>query len=524
MAERTRAFDWSRTPVGSIEKWPEILLNTVNTLLACPQPVLLLWGKELVQFYNDAFRPSLGVEKHPGSLGQPGRDCWAEAWATIGPQIEAVMADGKSSWHEDTLVPNIRDGVLEDVYWTYSYSPVRDIAGNILGTLVVCMETTHRILAENAVRTERAKLLELFQQAPAFFALLHGPDHIITMANPLFLRRVGDRDVVGKPVRIAMPEAVEQGYVEIMDRVYRTGEPHVALGARYEISAGDSLPRDERYLDFTYQPLRGADGSISDIIVLGVDITDRKRAQDALIQSEKLAAVGRLTSSIAHEINNPLEAIANILYLLRDMDHRGEVRKYLDLAEQELFRVSAITSQTLRFPKQPPQSSEVRCEDLIDSVLSLYHGRITNLSIAIERRERARRSIRCFEGEIRQVLSNLVGNSIDAMQEAGGRLMLRCREAHDTRSGQRGIVITVADTGSGMSTGTREKAFQPFFTTKGISGTGLGLWISKEIVDRHHGRLRVKSSQHPDHRGTVIAMFLPFEAAPHSATPALLYQ
>lgn len=257
---------------------------------------------------------------------------------------------------------------------------------------------------------------------------------------------------------------------------------------------------------------------------MGVDITDRKKAQDALIQSEKLAAVGRLTSSIAHEINNPLEAIANILYLLRDMDHRSEVRKYLDLAEQELFRVSAITSQTLRFPKQSASPSEARCEDLIDSVLSLYRGRITNSHIEIERRERARRPVRCFEGEIRQVLSNLVGNSIDAMRETGGRLIFRCREARDARSGRSGIVITIADTGIGMSDMTEEKAFQPFFTTKGISGTGLGLWISKEIIDRHHGRLKLKSNQRPGHSGTTITMFLPFETAPRSATPAFQYQ
>lgn len=246
MAERARRFDWSRTPVGGIEKWPEILLNTVNTLLACRQPMLLFWGKELVQFYNDAFRLSLGPEKHPAAFGQPGRNCWSEMWTIVGPQIEAVMGQGQSVWHEDALVPMFRDGSLEDVYWTYSYSPVRDATGSVLGTLVVCTETTHRIHAENAVLAERAKLLEIFQQAPAFFALLHGPDHIITMANPLFLRRAGNRDVVGKPVRDA--GSGRAGVPRNHGAAARSGWKHIGhrrIGCRYyrsEKSAGRADP------------------------------------------------------------------------------------------------------------------------------------------------------------------------------------------------------------------------------------------------------------------------------------------
>jgi hypothetical protein len=137
MARLTRAFDWSQTPVGPIDRWPETLLITVNTLLASRQPMFLWWGKDLIQFYNDAYRPSIGTDKHPSALGQHGIDCWPEVWQIIGPQIEAVMTSGQASWHEDQLVPIIRDGNLEDVYWTYGYSPVRDPAGTICGTLAV---------------------------------------------------------------------------------------------------------------------------------------------------------------------------------------------------------------------------------------------------------------------------------------------------------------------------------------------------------------------------------------------------
>ncbi|HEX3374776.1 MAG TPA: PAS domain S-box protein [Edaphobacter sp.] len=165
MARLTREFDWSQTPVGPIDRWPETLLITVNTLLASRQPMFLWWGKDLIQFYNDAYRPSIRADKHPSALGQKGIECWPEIWPIIGPQIEAVMTSGESTWHEDQLVPIIRDGKLEDVYWTYGYSPVRDSAGIIRGTLVVSAETTDRVLAQQRQLTSQEQYKALFELA-----------------------------------------------------------------------------------------------------------------------------------------------------------------------------------------------------------------------------------------------------------------------------------------------------------------------------------------------------------------------
>jgi hypothetical protein len=183
MAELTRSYHWDSMSIGAIETWPDLLLNTVNTLLSSRQPMFLWWGEELIQFYNDAYRPSLGADKHPSALGQKGEDCWPEIWPVISPLIAAVMERGESYWSEDQLIPIYRDGQLVDVYWTFSYSPVWDSCGKVRGTLVVCSETTGKVLAERALLFERARLLEVLQQAPAFFALLQGPDHVITMVN-----------------------------------------------------------------------------------------------------------------------------------------------------------------------------------------------------------------------------------------------------------------------------------------------------------------------------------------------------
>lgn len=248
------------------------------------------------------------------------------------------------------------------------------------------------------------------------------------------------------------------------------------------------------------------------ILVVFRDISEQKRAATALIGNGEAGAVGKLAASIAHEINNPLESVTNLLYLARGSSAPDEVNGYLDTAERELRRVSAISNQTLRFHKQSTAPTEVTCSELFESVLSICHGRILNARISVEKRKGAERPVACFEGEIRQVLNNLVGNAIDAMPQNGGRLLIRSRDARDWRTGRRGIALTVADTGTGMLPAVLRKIFDAFYTTKGIGGTGLGLWVSKEIVDGHHGRLLVRSSQKEGHSGTVFILFLPCDA------------
>jgi len=424
-----------------------------------------------------------------------------------------VISRGEASWNENQLVPIFRNGQLEDVYWTYGYSPIRDTSGVIRGVLVVCTDTTGRFLAEQNLRTSQERLSDLFQQAPAFFAVLRGPDHIFEMSNPLYLELIGQRSIIGKTVREAVPEAEGQGFLALLDNVYKTGQPYIGHRTPIQLArTASSRSLEERFLDFVYQPIRESDGTVSGIIVLGVDVTESKRAELALMQTEKLAAVGRLASSIAHEINNPLESVTNLLYLARESVVNPQTREYLDIADRELRRVSVIANQTLRFHKQSSKPHVVTCEELIESALSVYQGRLANSRVTVERRKRAGCPVMCFEGEIRQVLSNLIVNAIDAMQPAGGRLLIHSREGTDWKTGRKGLVITVADTGSGMPSETRKKIFEPFFTTKEIGGTGLGLWVSHEIVERHGGTLTVRSSQNKNHHGTVFALFLPFDA------------
>lgn len=234
---------------------------------------------------------------------------------------------------------------------------------------------------------------------------------------------------------------------------------------------------------------------------------ERDRATATLIQSEKLAAVGRLAASISHEINNPLESMTNLLYLLRqDAALSDSSLVYLDLADQELQRAAHITKQSLGFHRQSTRPVSITAEDLLAPLLAIYDRRIKNSSIELHTEFLDQKPIVCYENDMRQVFSNLIGNAIDAMR-TGGRLRIRAR-SENTR-GVDGLSILIGDTGHGMDREVLKRVFEAFYTTKGNNGTGLGLWISAGIVAKHGGTLRVRSSVQPGRRGTVFKLFMP---------------
>ncbi len=234
------------------------------------------------------------------------------------------------------------------------------------------------------------------------------------------------------------------------------------------------------------------------------------RAQEALRLTEKLAVTGRLAASIAHEINNPLEAVTNLLYLMRNNPSPEDLNSYLDIAEQELARVTEITKQTLRFYREPSQPVQTELSTVVQSVLLLYNSRLMGAGVTVEREIRASSSmVLSSPGELRQVIANLIANAIDAMR-LGGRLRVRIATGPDPfRPGETRIRLTVADTGSGISKDVLPGIFEPFVTTKGETGTGLGLWVTEEIMRKNGWTILVRSSTTPGHSGTVFIVFIP---------------
>jgi PAS domain S-box-containing protein len=257
----------------------------------------------------------------------------------------------------------------------------------------------------------------------------------------------------------------------------------------------------------TAYPVRPAQDQLRWVGVIVMDVSERKRSEDALRRTEKLAATGRLAASIAHEINNPLEAITNLLYLLRRFCRLDDsALNYVTIAEREVRRMSEITQQTLRFYRQSTLPQRSTMEELLDSVLDMYQVRLSTLGVTVERNYEPNLNLFCFAGEIRQVVANLVSNAMDATA-GGGRLIVRARSSQDwVHQQHKGVRVTIADTGSGMSEEVRERLFEAFFTTKGATGTGLGLWVSHEIILKHHGILHVRSREGA---GTVFQIFFP---------------
>jgi PAS domain S-box-containing protein len=429
------------------------------------------------------------------------------------PRSEQPVAENDAS--EDDSVQTLRGGEFEAFYpapldlWLRVQSyPVED------GTMVFFRDITGEKLAQEQLRCkseeaerQHEELETVYRTAPIGLALFDTKDFRYQRLNDRQAAFFGlkPEEIVGRTVTEMAPI---KGLKELFDQVQR-GEPVVNYPLEGTLITD---PDDYRYWTVSYFPVPGPDGTIRGISAASLEITQQKRAEQALIQSEKLAVVGRLVSSIAHEINNPLEAITNLLYLARISDDVTGIHKLLGAAEQELQRVGAIASQTLRFHKQATEPQAVTTDQLIRSVLMIYQGKISNSDVTANKRIRMQRPIRCFEGEIRQVISNLVSNALDAMDGGSGKLELRSRAGTNWSTGEKGVVITIADTGAGMKPATRRKLFQPFFTTKGVTGTGLGLWVSQQIVARHRGSLQVRSSQSDAHHGTVFTIFLPFDA------------
>ena len=335
------------------------------------------------------------------------------------------------------------------------------------------------------------------------------PDLPLTYVNPAFEVMTGYtlEEVQGKNCRFLQGGERDQAAIgKIREAIQNQREVIVVL----KNFRKDGTPF---WNELSLSPIRNRDGQVTHFVGIQNDVTSRVEFEAALRESEKLAAVGRLASSIAHEINNPLESVMNLVYLAQHTEDTEDTRRYLDMADKELQRVKLIASRSLRFYKQSTRPQAILPAELLNSVLDVYQSRLLNHSVSVERRECATQPVVCMDSEIRQVLNNLVSNAIDAMNKTGGRLLVRSREGTEWRTGAPGVIITIADTGMGISADTMKNVYKPFYTTKGIGGTGLGLWISSEIVERHHGRLMVRSSQHQGRSGTIFELFLPFQSS-----------
>jgi len=260
-------------------------------------------------------------------------------------------------------------------------------------------------------------------------------------------------------------------------------------------------------------PLFDQSGHVRGAVGAFADITERKANEAALRNTEKLATVGRLAATIAHEINNPLEAVTNVLYLMqRSPQLEPGLKHYVEIAQSELNRIGSIVKHTLGFNREASRPIPVKLKELVEETFTLYNRRLGIAGITVEKRFESEGLVEAFPGEMRQVLSNLIVNSMEALTK-GGRLIIHIFDSAETRnSRRRGVRVIIADNGPGIPAEVRNRIFEPFFTTKGEKGSGLGLWVSEGIVRKHGGYIQLRSSTNPKHPGTVFSIFMPAKA------------
>jgi PAS domain S-box-containing protein len=375
------------------------------------------------------------------------------------------------------------------------------------------------------VRTQ----LSLRQRSAQFETLVNqAPIGIYVVDASLRIRQVNP---VARPVFGDLPTVIDRDFSEVIHHLWKqdsadelvaifrhtleTGKPYSA--PKYSGYRVDRMHSE--YYEWRVDRISMPEGGFG-LVCYFRDISSEVKAEEALRKSEKLAAVGRLASTISHEINNPLEAVTNLLYIMRSLTKEQAVLEYIETAEQELQRASQVVHHSLKFHRQSTRPQPERISDLLASTLAVYEPRFKQAGINIVSDSSDRCEVQCYGSELRQVFANLIGNAFDAMR-TGCTLWLRVRDGRNHHTGEDGVRVTIADTGSGMNENTRQHLFDPFFTTKGINGSGLGLWVSSDILERHSAAVHLKSKQADIGSGTIFYIFFPLHAVDPDRSDAL---
>jgi PAS domain S-box-containing protein len=317
-------------------------------------------------------------------------------------------------------------------------------------------------------------------------------------------------EIVGRSVSILLPPDRPNEVHDILERLKR-GEKIQHFETIRRAKDGHLLA-----VSLSVSPMYDSQGKVAGASTIARDITQTRMAEQALLSSERLASAGRMAATLAHEINNPLEAVTNILYLLGQTATWDEnARGFVHAAQEEVEKIRQVTKLTLGFHRQSDvERKEVKVTELVDNILALYRRRIDSFGVAVDRRYDSPGVVSGIPAELRQVLANLILNGVDALRKTGNKLVVRVRNSfHWQDPAKRGVRITIADNGPGIPTTVRAHIFEPFYTTKGEEGNGMGLWVTRGIIEKYGGTIRFRSSVNPERSGTTFSVFLPCQEA-----------
>lgn len=416
--------------------------------------------------------------------------------------VDRILRGIRKSWRtgapwEDTCPLRDREG---NYCWFLSRAvPIHDSQGNVVRWFGTSTDISRQIAAEETLR-ERAELLDLASEAIMVRDLKGNLTFFNTGAETLYGWKRSE--VIGRNIHELLQTSYPNPVAKIMETITNSGRwdgnlvQYTKDGREVVVASRQALKLD-------------ADSSKAAILEINRDITAQLHAEEALRKTERLAAMGRVAGIIAHEINNPLEAITNAFYLLRDHQSLDEdARSLATMAEEELLRVAHITRQTLSFYRESQQAVMISVAKILDDVLELQSRLLRLNGISLDKKYLSDGAILGFPSELKQVFLNLVGNAIQAMPD-GGRLRVRVASTNCCGNGRTGVRVSVCDTGAGIKPEDAKRLFEPFFTTKSAKGTGLGLWISKGIVQKYDGAIRFRSLRANGGNATCFSVFLP---------------
>jgi len=494
MGAMMRAHDWATSPLGHPRNWPQALRTTVGLMLNSKFPMFVAWGPELGFLYNDSYVPVLG-EKHPTALGNRFHDVWREIWDDIHPLIVRALK-GEATYMDRMPLRMNRHGYDEDTWFRFSYSPVRDEDGTVAGMFCACVEMTGEVLAERYREEENQRLMTLFEQAPGIIAVLRGPNHVFELTNQSYLALIGHRELNGKPAREALPEVADQGFFELLDRVYASGEPFVGHAVPLRVQRAPGEPLEERFIDFVYQPIRGPKGDVEGIFVEGSDVTVRKRVEDELRAANRQK--DQFLAMLAHELRNPLAPITTAAQLLQrgNMDPQ-RMRHASDIIARQAEHMTSLVNDLLDVSRVTRGLATIEKDELI--IADIVHGAVEQVRPLLDARRHALQQLVTDEPlhvcgdrtRLVQVVSNILNNAVK-YTPPGGQLVLRVRRDADE------AVISVRDNGQGIDPQVLPYIFDLFTQAertpdRSQGGLGIGLALVKSLVALHGGRVAAAS-------------------------------
>jgi PAS domain S-box-containing protein len=497
-----RAHDWSGSSLGHPTTWPQSLRTVVELLLNSKFPMFVAWGPDLGFLYNDAYSEILGA-KHPAALGKRFYDVWSDIWSDISPLIDRAL-QGEATYSDRLALTMQRHGYAEQTWFTYSYSPVRDGNGNVAGMYCACVEVTDQVLAERYRNEENERLRTLFEQAPGFMAILRGPDHVFELTNEAYYQLVGHREILGKPVRSALPEVTGQGFYELLDRVYVSGQPFVGHALSIRLQREPNGPLEERFVDFLYQPIRDARGNVTGIFAEGSDVTERKQAEEELRQlAADLSQANRRQSeflaTLAHELRNPLSPIRTGLDLMRMTgDNPAAATRVREMMERQVEHLVHLVDDLLDLARISTGKIELRKARVLLKNIVLNAVETTLPEMQAKKQDFSLHVpdepiwLDADANRMAQVIGNILTNSRKYTPDKG-KISLSVRQ----EDGE--AVIAVTDSGIGIPEDSLPDIFDMFTQVgHGIDlsqgGLGIGLSLVKRLTERHGGTVSAFSA------------------------------